>query len=320
MKNFAPKLLLTTAMMLTSHGEATEDIALQSNAGVFDKCKSLDFQDLFTPTSIQKINSVSENCISLTKLDLYNFNTNNVHMMCYTFENCKPLTKIKILTPVKTEEEVKNIFGIVDNLENKEENEESKILKSKPLREVEEGLIASFVCKFKVCCVTATYEIECTAFAPLTDMSCFYRNNTSILEAYFNKIDTQSFTKYVTNMQGMFFGCQRLKKIDLSNVDTRSVTNMDNMFRGCINLKEINVSGFDTSNVKSMKGMFAYCQSLEQLDISNFNMSNVKSCDYIFVGCDELNVLYLPAAEQPVSRFKSRDFSGCETLTRIIYK
>ena len=70
------------------------------------------------------------------------------------------------MTPVKTEEEVKNIFGDEGTLE--------------PIKlpiEVEEVSIASFVCKFKMCCVTATYEIEYTALAPLTDMSCLYRKN-----------------------------------------------------------------------------------------------------------------------------------------------
>lgn len=320
MKNFASGVLLATAMTLTSRGFAMEGTATQADVDAFDRCKRLGLLDFFTPANIQRINFASEKCNSLTKLDLLNFNTYNLPMMCYTFENCKPLTKIKILTPVKTEEEVKNIFGIVDNLENKEENEESKTLKSKPLREVEEGIIASFLCKDKVCCGTATYEIECTAFAPLTDMSCLYRNNTSILEAYFNKIDTRHLTKYVTNMSSMFFMCQRVEKIDLSNVDTRSVTNMDNMFRGCINLKEINVSGFHTSNVKSMKGMFAYCQNLKQLDISSFDMSNVISCDYMFLDCDGLNILKLPLSEKNVPHINKNAYSGCETLTRIIYK
>jgi surface protein len=48
---------------------------------------------------------------------------------------------------------------------------------------------------------------------------------------------------------------------------------MEYMFFGCQKLKVLNVSRFDTFQVVSMKYMFAECHNLISLDISNFDLS-----------------------------------------------
>ena len=41
-------------------------------------------------------------------------------------------------------------------------------------------------------------------------------------------------------MSEMFFGCEKLKKLNLSNFNTQNVTNMNNMFNHCRNLEKKN--------------------------------------------------------------------------------
>jgi len=66
------------------------------------------------------------------------------------------------------------------------------------------------------------------------------------------------------------------------------MTCMTRMFYGCNQLKYIDLSNFDTSNVEDMNGMFDNCTSLEFLDISNFKVSKVNCMESMF---NEVNKL-----------------------------
>ena len=54
-------------------------------------------------------------------------------------------------------------------------------------------------------------------------------------------------------MMGMFYGCNALKKLDLSGWDTSNVKYMDGMFYRCENLTHIDLSGWGTSSVENME-------------------------------------------------------------------
>ena len=43
------------------------------------------------------------------------------------------------------------------------------------------------------------------------------------------------------------------------------------MFNGCTSLKKIDISNFDTKNVKAMHEMFYNCTSLEEANLANLN-------------------------------------------------
>ncbi len=86
-----------------------------------------------------------------------------------------------------------------------------------------------------------------------------------------NNFDTSN----VTNMYAMFYGCIKLKSVDVSNFNTVNVTNMSQLFYGCKALEVVDVSNFDTSKVTDMSYMFGYCSILTSLDLSSFDTSNV---------------------------------------------
>ena len=50
-------------------------------------------------------------------------------------------------------------------------------------------------------------------------------------------------------------------------------------------LKKINLSNFNTKNVKDMSFIFNHCESLEELDLSNFKTNYVKNIRKMFSLC-----------------------------------
>ena len=59
----------------------------------------------------------------------------------------------------------------------------------------------------------------------------------------------------------MFDLCKNLEEIKISNfLNTEKVTNMRGMFYGCENLKKIDLKKFNTNNVTNMKWMFYTCK------------------------------------------------------------
>ena len=62
----------------------------------------------------------------------------------------------------------------------------------------------------------------------------------------------------------MFYGCESLTNLDLSNFNTNYVKNMMSMFDGCSSLINIDLSNFNTNKVKDMSDMFKGCSSLKQ--------------------------------------------------------
>ena len=68
----------------------------------------------------------------------------------------------------------------------------------------------------------------------------------------------------------MFYNCNSLSSLDISNFNTEIVTSMEEMFRYCTLLSSLDLSNFNTQNVITMERMFYNCRSLYYLDISNF--------------------------------------------------
>ena len=87
-------------------------------------------------------------------------------------------------------------------------------------------------------------------------------------------------TSNCVNMGGLFFLCNSLTSLDLSNFDTSQVTDMSYMFNG-IGCGTLNLSNFDTSQVTNMNSMFRSTQ-LTSLDLSNFDTSQVTDTGRMF--------------------------------------
>ena len=62
----------------------------------------------------------------------------------------------------------------------------------------------------------------------------------------------------------MFYNCNSLINLDLSNFNTQDVADMSYMFYWCKSLTILNLSNFNTQNVINMRFMFFYCNSLKK--------------------------------------------------------
>ena len=133
-----------------------------------------------------------------------------------------------------------------------------------------------------------------------------------------SSLDLSNFnTANVTNMEEMFYSCQNLSSLDLSKFNTEKVTNMSGMFAGCQNLSSLDLSKFNTKEVKHMNSMFESCSALSSLDLSNFNTANVESMSGMFAGCQNLSSLTLSNFNTANVEFMDNMFNGCSVLTSL---
>lgn len=139
-----------------------------------------------------------------------------------------------------------------------------------------------------------------------------------------NKLENINISFYYTaspnssksTMMYMFFGCNSLTSIDLSNFDTSNVTDMNNMFHGCKALTSLDLSNFNTSNVTAMTAMFKDCL-LTSLDVSNFNTSNLVTMNSIFNGCKALTSLDVSNWNTSKVVNMGYAFGNCSSLTSL---
>ncbi len=98
----------------------------------------------------------------------------------------------------------------------------------------------------------------------------------------------------LTSTAYWFNGCLNLEAISAwENLHTQNVTNMSGMFGGCNSLGYVDLHGFDTRNVTDMSGMFQGCNFLDELDLRSFNTAKVTNMEAMFLGCLELQTIYV---------------------------
>ena len=132
------------------------------------------------------------------------------------------------------------------------------------------------------------------------------------------KIDLSNLnTQIITNMHCMFSQCKSLKNIDLSNFNTKKVIDMSWMFWGCKSLTNLDLSSFNTQNVFTFLGMFSYCESFTDINLSSFNTQKAKFMWNMFEGCKSLANINLSSFNTQNVVNIGRMFFGCESLKKI---
>lgn len=122
----------------------------------------------------------------------------------------------------------------------------------------------------------------------------------------------------MTNCNYLFYGCDNLVKIDISDWDTSSVTNMKAMFAWCQKLQSLDdLETLDTSNVKNMSGMFQGCMGLSQIKFKHFNTENVENMDYMFADCSNAEIADLSNLDTSNLKSMYGIFRYCDLLKSI---
>ena len=144
-------------------------------------------------------------------------------------------------------------------------------------------------------------------------------------------------------MSYLFYECNALTQLDLSNWDTSNIQYMISTFNGCTNLTELNCSTWNTSRVYNMQLAFYNCNSLETIPVRDWDTRSVMYMDKAFGKCTSLvnldvskwdtskvveltNTFYRCSSLKTldVSKWKTSNvlradslFSGCEKLTSL---
>lgn len=166
------------------------------------------------------------------------------------------------------------------------------------------------------CYLTGTELTICAngeIFAP-EDSSGLFKNFSKLTEIQGLELLN---TSNVTNMHGMFEGCDELKSIDISSFDTSNVEDMSYLFSECESITSINLTNLDTSNVKDMSHMFYLCTEIGNIDISSFDTTNVTDMSAMFGFCKKLKAIDLSALNTPNVNNTSAMFVHCGDLKTI---
>ena len=148
---------------------------------------------------------------------------------------------------------------------------------------------------------------------PVTNMSEMFYVCNSVKSLDLSNFDTSK----VTDMGYMFWDCSSLSSLDLSSFDTSKVTNMIRMFSDCSSLSSLDLSSFDTSAVTVMGSMFSGCSSLSSLDLSSFDTSKVTNMESMFYSCSNLTSLDLSSFNTSKVTKMNMMFSNCSSLTSL---
>ena len=99
-------------------------------------------------------------------------------------------------------------------------------------------------------------------------------------------------TEMVTTMEGMFYECNSLTSLDVTNFNTANVTNMSSMFQSCSIRSSLDLTSFNTANVTDMSSMFKY-SDITSLDLTSFNTANVTDMSSMFEHCRLLKSIFV---------------------------
>ena len=291
---------------------------------MFYNCKNL---ETITKSSYQfkyisNMRGMFSNCISLTTIDLGNFEIKSGSKidLSYTFYNCQNLETIKFPSS-------SNSFGI-SNMEQIFYNCQS--LKQIDLRSFSpSSSYLNFSSLFFNCFSLTTVTMNSNNFYISDTREMFY--NCSSLNAFsFNPY----WAKYGINMAKMFYNCTNIKSITFQIYKHSHHYNsiyiyyyfnpvdISYMFYNCKSLISLTLDHFKTNNTKYINHMFYNCRNLKYLylDNSNFDNSFITSMKGVFENCESIVSLNLKNFYTPKVEIMWNMFKGCSHLTDLNIK
>ena len=311
-------------------GKFSIDESATNICNMFASCLSLTALDVsnWNTENVTSMNDMFYECSSLTTLDVTNWNTAKVTGMNNMFYGCSALTTLDV-TNWNTENvvDMSQMFGNCSalttlNVANWNTN------KVKHLRSMFVG--CSSLTQLDIANWNTTKVIDmsymfsgCSTLATI-DVANWNICNVTYLSGMFNNclaltaIDVANWnTSNVTNTHDMFSGCSSLVSLNVSKWNTNSFFKIHGMFSGCSALTTIDVANWDVSNVVEMSCIFSGCTSLSILDIANWNTSNVVGMGSMFKGCGSLNTLDIANWNTGNVTSMMEMFKGCSSLTTL---
>ena len=154
---------------------------------------------------------IFERCVSLTSIDISNWDTSNVTSTKLMFVGCASLTSLDLVSNWNTSN-VTNMSGM-----------------------------------FAYCTSLTSIDLSNWNTSKVDDMSSMFDGCSSLTSLNISNWDTSG----VTNMSGMFAYCTSLTSIDLSNWNIDNMEDMAEMFTGCTLLTKIICTEETETKIKS---------------------------------------------------------------------
>ena len=278
-----------------------------SIAGMFEDSVSIKNLDMATKTvtradgttytawdvsKVESLNATFRNCESLPYVDVSKWNVGSVEDMLNLFAGCDVLDGINVSDwDTSSVQTMQAVFSGCDSL--------TSIDVSKWSLASADTIAGMFGCKSLPSVDVATKTVT--------------RADGTTYTAW----DTSN----VSDMSGLFSGCDIISGMDMTGWNTSNVTDMSSMFSMCYGLVDPSVQNFDTSNVTDMEAMFYQCSSIKTLDLSKWDTSKVTAMGQtnvengMFYGCSNLITIYATHRFDVTNVTESDHmFTGCTKL------
>ena len=262
----------------------------------------------------------------------YAENAKNIVSANGAFKNAYSLTKFPVLKLKDNIRDISYIFAGCDKITSDELNRNLSAWKLSGDLNIREA--------FRDCHSLERIDMSAFRNCNITDSSSVFstckklKTITNIGNLNISKADGMSY---------LFYECNALTQLDLSNWDTGNIQYMIATFDGCNNLTELNCSTWNTGKVYNMQLAFYNCNSLETIPVRDWNTKSLMYMDKAFGNCTSLvnldvskwdtskvveltNTFYHCSSLKTldVSKWKTSNvlrsdslFSGCEKLTSL---
>ena len=134
------------------------------------------------------------------------------------------------------------------------------------------------------------------SFIDLTDIDVSELNDLSWIFIMLDNVEVVDISRWntsnVTTMGYMFSQCSKLKKIiGIENLDVSKLKNANSMFYMCENLVELDLTNWNPKLLQKTRYMFYGCSNLKIIkNIENWQLPNIKNVSYMFYYCAKLDV------------------------------
>ena len=262
----------------------------------------------------------------------YAENAKNIVAANGAFKNAYSLTKFPVIKLKDNIRDISYIFAGCDKLTSDELNRNLSAWKLSGDLNIREA--------FRDCHSLERIDMSVFRNCNITDSSSVF-STCKKLKTIAN-IGNLNISK-ADGMSYLFYECNALTQLDLSNWDTSNIQYMIATFDGCNNLTELNCSTWNTSKVYNMQLAFYNCNSLETIPVRDWNTKSLMYMDKAFGNCTSLvnldvskwdtskvveltNTFYHCSSLKTldVSKWKTSNvlradslFSGCEKLTSL---
>ena len=271
-----------------------------------DKLREEDFKYAENAKNIVSANGAFKNAYSLTKFPVIKLK-DNIRDISYIFAGCDKLTSDELNRNLSA-------WKLSGDLNIREAFRDCHSLERIDMSVFRNCNITDSSSVFSTCKKLKTIaNIGNLNISKADGISYLFYECNSLTQLDLSNWDTSN----IQYMIATFDGCNNITELNCSTWNTSKVYNMQLAFYNCNSLETIPVRDWDTRSVMYMDKAFGNCTSLVNLDVSKWDTSKVVELTNTFYHCSSLKTL-------DVSKWKTSNvlradslFAGCEKLTSL---